>query len=183
MIKKLILVLTVLLTVQPFLYSQTNDAELEFTVLKNMGNQKVVYFNINGIEKSGVQNEKIVERLLMDPSIHKGRIYKTPNMEDRCQLYIDLDIDAEYILSILKEFDLDYNYTIVSKNGHLDNNQEKKPKKIVNPKTPVPIEGFPEYNDTGNPEKDRADYAKRKKEWINQNPEKHQKYLDDLKNQ
>lgn len=156
------------------------DEVLKFTLSKNLGEQKTVYFHIKGIEDDE-QSDKLLERLLSDPLIYDGRIYETPTNNDRCQLYMDHEIDAAYVKSILQEFNLDYEYTTVSRNGHLEAQQAEKLPSHETPKTPVVMEGFPEYVDTGNPEADKADYARRKKEWVEQNPEKYEEYLEQLK--
>ncbi|MDA3819776.1 MAG: hypothetical protein PF590_04870 [Candidatus Delongbacteria bacterium] len=154
---------------------------LEFTHVKNLGPEKTVYFHIDGINDEDHKNA-ILERLLMDPSISDGRIFKTPNMEDRCQLYVNQDVDAAYVRNILKKLDVDYAFKIVSKNGHLEKqDQQLKEHPEQSPRTPIAIEGFPEYKHTGNPEADKADYAKRKKEWIENNPEAYQEYLESIK--
>ncbi len=49
-------------------------------------------------------------------------------------------------------------------------------KRIADPKT-----GYPIFQDNGNPETDNADYAKRKKAWIEANPEAYKKMIEDSK--
>ncbi len=162
-------------------HANTGEPELKFTHVKNSGPEKTVYFHIDGIQDKDHENA-ILESLLMDPSVFDGRIFKTPNMEDRCQLYVSNDVNAAYVRNILKKIDVDYAFQIVSKNGHLEKQAERlKEEPEQSPRTPIGIEGFPEYNHTGNPEADKADYAKRKKEWIENNPEEYQEYLDNIK--
>ncbi|MEA3447991.1 MAG: hypothetical protein U9Q98_06015 [Bacteroidota bacterium] len=161
--------------------SSAEEPELKFTHMKKIGPEKAVYFHIDGIQDKDHENA-ILEKLLMDPAISDGRIFKTPNMEDRCQLYVDPEIDPHYIRNILNELDVDYAFKIVSRNGHLEKQAEQlKEHPEQSPRTPITIEGFPEYKHTGNPEADQADYAKRKKEWIENHPEEYQEYLDNLK--
>jgi hypothetical protein len=159
----------------------TEDDNLQFTLVKNLGPDKTVYFHIDGL-KDEDHKQAILERLLMDPGISDGRIFKTPKQADRCQLYMAHEIDAAYVRSILLELDVDYDFTTVSINGHLEEqNLQAQEKQGNSPSTPVLIEGFPTYKDTGNPEADKADYARRKKAWIEANPEKYQEYLDGLR--
>lgn len=47
-------------------------------------------------------------------------------------------------------------------------------KRIADPKT-----GYPIFQDNGNPETDNADYAKRKKAWIEANPEAYKKMIEE----
>lgn len=155
--------------------------ELRFTLVKNLGPDKTVYFHMEGI-KDQAHQDAILARLLKDPSISDGRIFKTAEQVDRCQLYMDHSIDAAYVRSILLEKNVDYKFTSVSINGHLENKQpERKQKSGQSPPVPVLIEGFPKYKDTGNPETDRQDYAERKRGWIENNPDKYQEYLDSIR--
>ncbi|MFO7791155.1 MAG: hypothetical protein R6V32_11350 [Bacteroidales bacterium] len=185
MIKKHLLFAIICLFTSATIFAQdaaeTEQEELHFTQVKSLGQEKTVYFHIDGIKDDDHKNA-ILEKLLKDPSITDGRIFKTPNQVDRCQLYVGQDIDAAYVRNLLKEAGVDYKFTTVSRNGHLEEqarDQEEKPGQT--PKSPVNIEGFPEYKHTGNPEADEADYKKRKKEWIEANPEKYQQYLDNMK--
>ncbi|MGC9332443.1 MAG: hypothetical protein ACP5DZ_11315 [Bacteroidales bacterium] len=186
MINKQILLFGIISLIVSPVFSQNNsgsqEPDLKFMHMKKVGPEKTVYFHIDGIQDKDHENA-ILEKLLMDPAISGGRIFKTPNMEDRCQLYVSPDVDAAYIRNILKELDVDYAFKIVSKNGHLEKQAEQlKEHPEKSPRTPIAIEGFPEYNHTGNPEADKADYAKRKKEWIENHPDEYQEYLDNLKN-
>ncbi len=159
----------------------TEEDDLQFTLVKNLGPDKTVYFHLDGL-KDKDHEKALMERLLMDPNITDGRIFKTPNQEDRCQLYMAHNLDAAYVRSILVELDVDYKFTTVSLNGHLEEQNIKAEKKKGNsPSTPVLIEDFPTYKDTGNPEADKADYARRKKAWVEANPKKYQEYLKGLR--
>lgn len=152
---------------------------LRFTLSKNLGEQKTVYFHIKGIVDNE-QADKLLDRFLLDPLIYDGRIYETPTNQDRCQLYMDHEIDAVYVRSILQEFNLDYEYTTVSRNGQMETSYSLESSLQETPKTVV-ADGFPEYFDTGNPEADKADYARRKKKWVEENPDKYQEYLDSIR--
>ncbi|MDA3910074.1 MAG: hypothetical protein PF448_01790 [Bacteroidales bacterium] len=175
MIKRM-LILSFVLFVASQLTAQENS--LRFTHVKSIGEQKTVYFHINGLQDDEM-SEALLERLLQDPLIFEGRIFKTPKLQDRCQLYMAYEIDAAYVLSILKEFNLDYEYTTVSRNGHLESNQASSQSNPgATPSTPVLINGFPEYEDTGNHEADRENYQNKKQKWVEENPEKYQEYIN-----
>lgn len=175
MIKRMLILSFVL-----FAASQLTAQEdvLQFTHVKSTGEQKTVYFHISGVQDSDVL-DVVLKRLLQDPLIYDGRIFKTPDLQDRCQLYMAHEIDAAYVLSILKEFNLDYEYTTVSRNGHLESDRAKQ--QVVqggSQPTPVLIDGFPQYEDTGNPEIDKKNYQIRKQKWVEENPEKYQEYIN-----
>jgi hypothetical protein len=175
MIKRM-LILSFVLFVASQLTAQ--ESNLQFTLSKDLGEQKTVYFHINGLQDDEM-SEALLERLLQDPLIYEGRIFKTPKLQNRCQLYMAHEIDAEYVQSILKEFNLDYEYTTVSRNGHLETSRAKHQSNPGATKpTPVLIDGFPEYEDTGNPEVDQKNYQKRKQKWVEENPEKYQEYIN-----
>lgn len=155
------------------------EETLKFTLVKSTNDQKTVYFHIKGIEDNE-QYSKIMDRFLMDPSISDGRIFKSSTQEDRCQLVMNPEIDAAYILSILREMNLDFKYNTVSRNGHLEKQHAENLPTYETPRTPVIIEGFPEFKDTGNPEADKQSYSDRKNSWIEEHPQEYQRQLDDL---
>ena len=175
MIKRILTMGFVLLSLYQ-LSAQEN--ELRFTLSKNLGEQKTVYFHIKGIQDSDMP-DILLERLLSDPLIYDGRIYKTPKLQDRCQLYMSHEIDAAYIRSILQEYNLDFEYTTVSRNGHLETAHAKSSSKPgATPPSPVLMDGFPQYKDTGNPEVDQQNYSNAKQKWIEENPEAYQEYIN-----
>jgi len=175
MIKRM-LILSLVLFVASQLSAQENS--LRFTLSKDLGEQKTIYFHISGLEGEEM-SDALLERLLQDPLIYEGRIFQTPKLQDRCQLYMAHEIDAAYVLSILKEFNLDYEYTTVSRNGHLETTRAKHQSSPGGTKpSPVLIDGFPEYEDTGNPEIDQKNYQKRKQKWVEENPEAYQEYIN-----
>ncbi len=179
MIKRM-LILSFVLFVASQLTAQENT--LRFTQSKNLGEQKTVYFHIKGIQDNEM-SDVLLERLLQDPLIYKGRMFKTPKLQDRCQLHMAHEIDAAYVLSIVREFNLDYEYTTVSRNGHLESSQAKHQTNPggTNP-SPVLIDGFPEYEDTGDAEVDRRNYQKTKQKWVEENPEAYQDYINSKQN-
>lgn len=59
------------------------------------------------------------------------------------------------------------------------NNQVKKSKSVNESEKIQPLpDDFPKYENTGNPEKDRADYLKRREDWIEKNPDLFNSYFD-----
>ncbi|MEA1875156.1 MAG: hypothetical protein U9N51_12140 [Bacteroidota bacterium] len=175
MIKRMLILSFVLFAASQLIAQESN---LKFTLSKTLGEQKTVYFHIKGFQDNEM-SEVLLERLLQDPLIYKGRIFKTPKLQDRCQLHMAHEIDAAYVLSILKEFNLDYEYTTVSRNGHLETNRAKHQSSPGATKSsPVLIDGFPEYEDTGNPELDKKNYQIKKRKWVEENPEKYQEYIN-----
>jgi hypothetical protein len=160
----------------------TQEDKLEFAHKKSSGENTVAYFDIQGLEDNE-QAEKMLKRLLKDPQIIDGRYFKSSSMTDRYELKFTNNVDANYILSILQEMNLDYDYSSVYKNGVLEkaNHPESNASQHGSPRTAIAIEGFPEFIDTGNPEEDEKTYAEKKRQWIEANPEKYQEYLNSLK--
>ncbi len=154
------------------------EGKLSFTLLKPSNEDYVVYFNVTGIS-SFDQAEKLVDIVLNIPGIYDGRYFLTSTNKDRFWLKISTDVTPEQIRAVLRENGYDYDFSTIAVDGVILN-PEKQPESSQissEPHSPA-IEGYPEFIDTGNPEKDKQDYANRKREWINNNPEKYKQALE-----
>ncbi|MBI4646102.1 MAG: hypothetical protein HY738_05755 [Bacteroidia bacterium] len=124
---------------------------------------KVVYFNLSGVPDDN-QKTDLEQSFRNDNNILSFRIINN----NRCQLKIRNNINADYIRNILLNNNLDYDFTSVkveqaNQKPSSDKFSEKK-------RTDGMPEHYPVYHNTGNPEYDNQLYDKEKKEWISKYP-------------
>lgn len=158
------------------------EGKLEFTQIKPTNDGYTVYFHVKGI-KDESHAQEILEDLLNDNNILRGRYFKSIEGKDRYQLYINEFVTAEYIREILKTHGTDYDFSTVSIDGIAPN---KTPRKNPNefpesPRVKLDIEDFPEYKSTGNKVEDDEKYRSEKDKWINEHPEEYEKLSKEMK--
>ena len=115
------LLLFFLLFAMAYTYAQKTDVKkcensnLAFTETKPLeNNYKVVYFCIEDI-KNEEHKDLILQSFKETDYIKFYRIYKDLYGYDRCQLNIPENISADEILTILKQNNVDYMYSSISK--------------------------------------------------------------------
>ncbi len=179
-----LLVLLLCLTFVGGLFAQERSGRtenLEFTRIKPTDAGFTVYFNVSGL-KDEAHAEAILQELLNDPGVYDGSFFESVDGQDRFHIYIYPEITAEYIRSIIKNHGIDYNFSTVSINGRLPNRDKGVSVSSMKSETiPVNMEGFPQYINTGNAEEDAENYRVKKQKWIDENPEKYEKMLEELK--
>ncbi len=145
---------------------------LEFTQAKITGDSKTVYFHIKGLSDDESERSALLENLLSDENVLDGRIFTSSSFKTRCQLFLTVNITAEYIRSILNTNGYDFDFTTVSIDGKL--------KEATDPETFVsmfylPVEDFPSYVETGNRVDDDENYRVAKEAWVFDNSKKYNK--------
>jgi len=156
------------------LFSQ--EGKLEFIQKKATDNGYTVYFHVVDIEDSD-HIDSILEELLNDNNIYKGRHFISGTGKDRFQLYINEIVSAEYVRNILLSQNVDYEYTCVSVDGNVESSPNSYSGSV---KRHINSNGFPRYIKTGNQETDDKKYKNSKDQWINENPEEYNKLLEEL---
>jgi hypothetical protein len=153
---------------------------LEFTLKKPLGNESSIYFHVKGLNNDE-QADAIVQSLLDDSMISFARYFLSSQGKDRFHIQCSNDITAEYVRNILLTHNVDYDFSTVSINGTIENSAatnisdgDQLQRNDVN------YPGFPKYNDTGNKQDDKKDYAKRKQQWVEANPLEYQEMLHEL---
>lgn len=176
--RKLVLLSIVLLS-SVLLSAQTG--EMEFTQKKIVGDELTVYFYVQNLENDE-QAQTLLEDLLAEDGISSGRFFKAGNGKDRFQLYIKENITASYIRNILMTHNVDYDFSTVSVNGVILNPDELPEHVAImgSQKKNLP-DGYPEYKKTGNPEVDAENYRIEKDKWIEENPDKYNQMVNELK--
>lgn len=169
------------------LAGMTQNDDLRFTQKKVVNpDEQVIYFHLTGL-KNQTHQQAVLKSLLDDPKIRDGRIFVSGDGRDRCQLYMSRDVDANYVRGILLGENVDYEFTAVARNGEVsidpeNPNRENSYSKNQSNYNPVNKNGFPVMQHTGNPDKDKQEYAQKKKTWIEAHPEEYQEMLDKLQN-
>jgi hypothetical protein len=179
--KKLIVLLFISGFFALSLYSQ--EEQLEFTQKKISDVGYTVYFHVTDIQDPEQANA-IIEDLLSDDNIFNGRYFKSGTGKDRFQLYINEFVTAEYIRNILLTHDIDYDFSTVSVNGEIINDDGISNLNLLKGTSSISISalGFPKYKNTGNKEVDDEHYSNVKDQWINDNPEEYKSLLKELDN-
>jgi hypothetical protein len=150
---------------------------LEFTQKKDVGSEQVVYFDVVGISDQEMANE-ILEVLLNDENIRKGRYFISSQGRDRYQLYVKYNLSPDYILSFLQSFNVDFDYCTVSRNGYVEPDNTKFDSNNINTqRTSINYPGFPIFKDTGNPLEDEKRYCEEKDKWVLEHPEEYKQTL------
>ncbi|PLX05771.1 MAG: hypothetical protein C0596_18945 [Marinilabiliales bacterium] len=152
-----------------FLRAQTY---MEFVDVKDMGESKTVYFQIQGLDEDESARNELLNDLLADPDVYRGRIFTSSSYKTRCQLYLPHNIGPEHIRPILQSHGYDFEFSSVTFDGKLL--VQKSEKTFVSMFYP-PVEDFPAYKNTGDKDKDDAEYRESKEAWINANPKKYTK--------
>ncbi len=145
---------------------------MEFTHAKITGDSKTVYFNVKGLSDDEAERATLMENLLKDQNILKGRIYTTSSNKSMCQLFLPISITPEYIRSILNTYGYDFDFTTVSIDGKLKDNSEAS---TFTSMFYSPTKDFPKMEDTGNKETDYENYRVVKEQWISENEKKYNK--------
>jgi hypothetical protein len=160
--------------------SYSQDA-MEFTDKKPHPDGASIYFHVSGLNDES-HAETIVNDLLDDPNISFARYFVSSSGKDRFHIHCSENITPEYIRNVLLTNNVDYDFSTVSRNGIVENKAEHANTSINNHSTrqSVNAPGFPQFKDTGNPEKDESEYAQKKQEWINENPDTYQELINDL---
>jgi len=166
---KLILVVFAVFVFVGLSYSQL---VMEFQEVKNAGDLKTVYFQVEGLGEDEDARNTLLNELLSDANISKGRIFTSGFLKTRCQLFVPYNIEPEYIRPILQSQGYDFEFSSVTFNGELlvEKNQQTFTSMFY-----PPADDFPQYVKTGNKEQDGEDYRVMKEEWINSNSRKYNK--------
>ena len=154
---------------------------LEFTDKKPHPDGASIYFHVSGLIDDN-HAEAVVNDLLDDSNISFARYFVSSSGKDRFHIHCTNNVTPEYIRPLLLAHNLDYDFSTVSRNGNLENQASHATTSVNNhsARQGVNYPGFPQFKDTGNPEKDESEYGQKKQEWINENPEAYQELIDDL---
>jgi len=145
---------------------------MEFTQVKMTGDSKTVYFNVKGLGDDEAERAALMDNLLKDENVIKGRIYTSSSGKTKCQLFLPVNITAGYIRSIINSYGYDYDFTTVSVDGKLKDAED--PETFVSVSY-LPEKDFPQYVKTGDKQKDADDYRLAKEKWISENERKYKK--------
>lgn len=162
-------IICVFVSMPIFLLSQQN---MEFTLAKTNGENKTVYFNVQGLGEDDAEREQLLENLLKDSNILEGRIYTSSSYKTKCQLLLPPNITPEYIRSIINTYGYDYDFTSVSVNGKLKQTSESE---VFQSEITVPTIGFPMKQFSGDKQQDEENYQVEKEKWISENERKYKK--------
>lgn len=150
-------------------YSQS---VMEFQEVKNAGDLKTVYFQIKGLGDDEDSRSELLNNLLSDSNITKGRIFTSGALKTRCQLFVPKNIEPEYIRPILQSYGYDFEFSSVTLDGKL---LADKGERIFTSMFYPPADDFPKFVKTGEKAKDIDRYRNSKEEWINSNNRKYNK--------
>ncbi|MDD3741674.1 MAG: hypothetical protein PHH30_10560 [Bacteroidales bacterium] len=155
-----------------YMHSSAFSQSLEFTEAKTIGDLKTVYFYIEGLDEDESDRAFLLEQLLNDANIFKGRIFTSSSFKTRCQLYLPVSITPEYIRPILISNGYDFDLSSISVDGKVST--EKKPDSYVS-KFQSPADGFPTLIYTGDKDNDAEQYRMAKEQWVGSNQKKYDK--------
>lgn len=160
---------------------QSQNDELEFIRIRPVSEGYTVYFDLKAV-KSESHAEAILQSIIDDTEAYDGRYFRTRDNNDRIQLFYIERINATQVRDILLKHDTDYVFSHVSINGEVPNSSKNiQRSSIQGERVPVEYEDFPVFINTGNPEKDAIEYKNKKKQWIENNPEKYKKLLENMR--
>jgi hypothetical protein len=152
-------------------YSQQN---MKFTEAKFTNEGKTVYFHISGLGEDEDERQALLSDMLKDPAIISGRIFTSVENKTRCQLYLPIEIEPEYIRSFLQAKGYDYDFSTISVNGEIQNTNKLQffasPYKRAS-------KNFEPYKSTGDKIKDAENYAIAKEQWVMKNQKKYKKEI------
>lgn len=152
-------------------YSQQN---MKFTEAKFTNEGKTVYFHISGLGEDEDERQALLSDILKDPAIISGRIFTSVENKTRCQLYLPIEIEPEYIRSFLQTKGYDYDFSTISVNGEIQNTNKLQffasPYKRAS-------KNFEPYKSTGDKIKDAENYAIAKEQWVMKNQKKYKKEI------
>jgi hypothetical protein len=152
-------------------YSQQN---MKFTEAKFTNEGKTVYFHISGLGEDEDERQALLSDILKDPAIISGRIFTSVENKTRCQLYLPIEIEPEYIRSFLQAKGYDYDFSTISVNGEIQNTNKLQffasPYKRAS-------KNFEPYKSTGDKIKDAENYAIAKEQWVMKNQKKYKKEI------
>lgn len=141
-----------------------------------------IFFDVINL-KNNHQAEMILQDLLSHEDVYDGRFFTTRDNKNRFHLFMYNVISANEIREIIIQHNVDYTLEHVSKNGEIsERNRGVHVSELGSERKPIDYSDYPKYIDTGDKEQDRIIYNKRKEQWINENPEKYQRILNELKN-
>lgn len=166
-----VIVCLVLLLIVLVGYSQQN---MKFTEAKFTNEGKTVYFHISGLGEDEDERQALLSDILKDPAIISGRIFTSVENKTRCQLYLPIEIEPEYIRSFLQAKGYDYDFSTISVNGEIQNTNKLQffasPYKRAS-------KNFEPYKSTGDKIKDAENYAIAKEQWVMKNQKKYKKEI------
>ena len=106
---KKLLFLTMLFT-SVFAYSQEKEVVYDFSIVKTYTekSERIAYFNLVNVTDRA-HADKIVEALKNDDKILYASIFTSRNGGYKCQVTTKLDVNASYVIDLLKPFDVTIN--------------------------------------------------------------------------
>ncbi|NLP20779.1 MAG: hypothetical protein GX378_08460 [Bacteroidales bacterium] len=147
---------------------------MKFTEAKFTNEGKTVYFHISGLGEDEDERQALLSDILKDPAIISGRIFTSVENKTRCQLYLPIEIEPEYIRSFLQAKGYDYDFSTISVNGEIQNTNKLQffasPYKRAS-------KNFEPYKSTGDKIKDAENYAIAKEQWVMKNQKKYKKEI------
>jgi len=128
--------------------------------------------------------DQIISELRQDENISRADFFKLKNGKNRIHIFCNDNVDANLVRAILQNYDVDYDLSTVILNGEVKVNENiiTDVKEFTSTPTPVKYNDFPSYVNTGNKEEDDINYANKKEQWINENPEKYNELLKEMEN-
>jgi hypothetical protein len=137
---------------------------------KNVGDRRIVYFDIQGIGADIDAHDMVLERFFQDPNIFDGNITTKDNNNAFCRLEVSQTVSLEYLQVILDDFGYTLDVESINRRKALDKN-----KKYYSEYIPV-FGDFIDWEEfrTGNLQMTREEFYNEKKlEWISKNPSKY----------
>ncbi|MDD3859888.1 MAG: hypothetical protein PHW83_06800 [Bacteroidales bacterium] len=175
--KNLVLIISFIGLLVSSAYSQIG--KLDFNQKKISGEGFTVYFEVVGINDEA-HALSILDDLIKDNNIEKGRYFISSTGKDRYQLYINDKVNPEYVREIIQLHDVDFDFTTISIDGVTQENDINIDIKKGSEKININAPGFPEYQITGVKEVDDNNYKNSKEQWIDENPEEYEKMINEL---
>ncbi len=153
-------------------FAQKNDKFFESS--KDLGDRRVVYFDIIGIAGDEANQELALERLFEDPEIFDGDLMPVGQNNVRCRLEVSYLVSVEYIRNIMDDMGLQIDVNAIA------NSMVVNQSKIYTSEfTPIPV--FNLFLDWEEYARDNLGlspdeyYQKKKMDWVEKNPAEYEK--------
>lgn len=145
---------------------------MKFQEVKDVGDSKTVYFQIKGLGDDDAERQQLLDVLIEDANIIKGRIFTSGSFRTRCQLFLTHNITPGYIRSILQSYGYDFEFSSVTMDGKF---LEQRDKQSFASMFYSPVKGFPVIAISGDKKDNSLNYQLEKETWIENNHRKYDK--------
>ncbi|MDY0140662.1 MAG: hypothetical protein RBR97_02065 [Bacteroidales bacterium] len=178
--KKTVFILGLLILISLNSFCQTDN--YEFLRQRPAGEGFTTFFDLSGL-KDDFTADQIISALRADENISRADYFSLKNGKDRIHIFYNNSIDANYVRAIIQAHNVDYDLTTVLLNGELQQSKDEKIRlrNLSSNQTSINESDFPKYENTGNKDIDDNNYRVRKDTWIENNPEKYESILKEMK--